>query len=159
MKKQKRNNKLIATLTLLFVLGFVGGFTIAAKADEIIQYWKGETKIQTSMVNLDEFYKVSNILEELRNSNSEYEKDIEYLDGYNNQLIDTIKEYEKLVTDRDSTIAELHEDIKERDNVILVQIGYIDDLEAQLEQAYKDVTMVDNKIARVLEDVFNEIEE
>ena len=49
------------------------------------------------MKTLDNFHKINDIIDDLKNENKEHIKGIEELEEYRDELIKTIKEYEKLI--------------------------------------------------------------
>lgn len=144
-----KNIKRLLTGALVIVLVLLG-FAIGVGASDYVVTWKGTPKVESTMLNLDKINNIEKIIEELKDKNAEQVKDIEYLDNYTKELLETIKKYEQLIVNRDNAINELHGTVNDRDNTINELTTIINDLEAQLEQAYKDISMIDTKLEGIV---------
>ena len=144
-----KNIKRLITGALVVILLIVG-FAIGVGASDYVVTWKGTPRVETTMLNLDKFNDIEKIITELKEANSEQVKDIEYLDGYTKELLETIKAYEQLIVNRDNAINELHGTVNDRDNTINELTKIINDLDVQLEQAYKDISMIDTKLEGIV---------
>lgn len=144
-----KNIKRLITGALVVILLIVG-FAIGVGASDYVVTWKGTPKVETTMLNLDKINDIEKIIKELKETNLEQVKDIEYLDGYTKELLETINQYEKLIVNRDNAINELHGTVNDRDNTINELTKIINDLDLQLEQAYKDISMIDTKLEGIV---------
>lgn len=98
--------------------------------------WKGTPQVENMRTNLD---KIDLKIGELG-------EDVEYYEKYTNTLIETIKQYEVLVLERDNAIKELQTQVLERDTTISELIKDLDN-----EQAYNDVVDLDLRIKKLLD--------
>lgn len=96
-QKEKIKIKKLSVITFGIVIGIV--LSVSALSATGYINWKGTPEVININSNLDK----------LEVKLSEYGEDIEYYEGYTNTLIDTIKQYEVLVLDRDNSIKELQD--------------------------------------------------
>lgn len=148
----KKTTKIITTGALAIVLLLLG-FGIGVKAQQAYEDWKGHQSVNYSLDNLDKRVKdLGPILEKLKEENTELIKDIEYLEGYTEQLTDAYNSQAELITARDEAIKELQEQVLERDATINMLNQDIEKYLYQLDQAYNDVKLIEAKILSQVEE-------
>lgn len=151
-----KKNRLLKGLTFITVLiiAFILGIVSVKAYDYIV--WRGTPQVQNMDANLDRIQFIINekndIIEKLETELSEHDGDVEYYENYVNQLVKEIELRDKLILERDKSITELQEDVIARDKIIEELRVILEQVEAENNQAYEDVKMLDSKLEKILEE-------